>query len=82
MLGDRMAPFLDEYLALIIAEKRIEADDILAIRTILDEEVVPDKAVIEKLIEVDGVVANCLEWDAFLSEIIANCFGAPKAMAG
>jgi hypothetical protein len=81
MLGSRMAPFLNQYLTLIIAEKCIDAADVLAIRTVLDEELILDKPILDKLVEVDGSVANCPEWDAFLSEIMANWFGAHKVIA-
>jgi hypothetical protein len=72
MLGDRVGPFLDDYLRLLAAERHVEADDIMALRTVLDEEFVIDGEVIARLFALDRVVVPSSDWSEFLSETIAK----------
>jgi hypothetical protein len=72
MLGDKMYPYFDEYLSSVAVTRRIEKEDIRAIRTVLDEEVAADRRVIEKLIELDRSARGDAEWQEFLAETIAD----------
>jgi hypothetical protein len=72
MLGDKMYPYFDEYLSSIAGSRRIEVEDIRAIRTVLDEEVAADRHIIEKLIDLDRSAQGGEEWRDFLAEIIAD----------
>ncbi|MBV9568125.1 MAG: hypothetical protein JO172_08315 [Hyphomicrobiales bacterium] len=72
MLGEKMYPYFDEYLGSVAASRRIERDDIRAIRTVLDEEVAADRQVIEKLIDLDRSAQGGTEWREFLAGTIAD----------
>lgn len=72
MLGDKMYPYFDEYLGSIAASRRIDKDDIRAIRSVLDEEVAADRHIIEKLIDLDRSAQGGAEWRDFLAEIVAD----------
>ena len=72
MLGDKMYPYFDEYLGSIAASRRIEKDDIRAIRTVLDEEVAADRHTIEKLIDLDRSAQGGTAWREFLAEVVAD----------
>jgi hypothetical protein len=72
MLGDKMYPYFDEYLGSIAASRRIDKDDIRAIRTVLDEEVAADRHIIEKLIDLDRSAQGGAAWRDFLAEVVAD----------
>jgi hypothetical protein len=72
MLGEKMYPYFDEYLSSIAAARRIEMEDIRAIRSVLDEEVAADRGIIEKLIDLDRSAYGGAEWRDFLAQIIAD----------
>ena len=72
MLGDKMYPYFDEYLGSIAASRRIDKDDIRAIRTVLDEEVAADRHIIERLVDLDRAAQGGAEWRDFLAEIVAD----------
>ena len=72
MLGDKMYPYFDEYLGSIAAARRIDKDDIRAIRAVLDEEVAADRHIIEKLIDLDRSAQGGAEWREFLAEVVAD----------
>jgi hypothetical protein len=67
-----MYPYLDEYLASIAATRRIDKDDIRAIRTVLEEEVAADRQTIEKLVDLDRAAHGTERWRDFLAETIAD----------
>jgi hypothetical protein len=68
-----MRPFLDDYVRLLADERYIEREDILAIRTVLDEELVIDGEFVAKLLEIDRVIDRSPEWVEFLAETITKC---------
>jgi len=72
MLGDKMYPYFDEYLGSIAASRRIEKDDIRAIRTVLDEEVAADRHIIEQLIDLDRSALGGTDWRDFLAATVAD----------
>ncbi|SEC48553.1 hypothetical protein SAMN05444161_1225 [Rhizobiales bacterium GAS191] len=72
MLGDKMYPYFEEYLHSVAEARRIEIEDVRAIRCVLDEEVATDRSIIETLIDLDRSVEGCPEWRDFLSETIAD----------
>ncbi|MFI5014663.1 MAG: hypothetical protein ACHQAY_20195 [Hyphomicrobiales bacterium] len=72
MLGDKMYPYFDEYLRLIVEAKQIEIEDVRAIRTVLEEEAAIDRGIIEALVELDRSAQGCAEWRSFLAETIAD----------
>jgi hypothetical protein len=72
MLGDKMYPYFDEFLASIVTAKQIEIEDIRAIRTVLSEETAVSRVIIEQLLEVDRAVHGGTDWRDFLAETIAD----------
>jgi hypothetical protein len=72
MLGDKMYPYFGEYLRLVAESRQIEIGDVRAIRAVLQEEVAADRAIIERLIELDRTAVSCAEWREFLAETIAD----------
>ncbi len=72
MLGEKMYPYFDEYLASVAEARRIDKDDIRAIRAVLDEEVAADRPIIEKLIGLDRSAQAGREWREFLAEVVAD----------
>jgi hypothetical protein len=72
MLGDKMSPYFDDYLCLVAAERRIEIEDVRAIRTVLSEEIAVTRDIIEKLIDLDRNAVGPRVWYEFLSDTIAD----------
>jgi hypothetical protein len=72
MLGDKMSTYFEEYLRLVAESRRIEAEDVRAIRTVLQEEIAADRTVIETLIDLDRSAKGGAEWRDFLAETIAD----------
>ena len=72
MLGDKMSPYFDDYLSLVAAERRIEIEDVRAIRTVLSEEIAITRDIIEKLIDLDRNAVGPRDWYEFLSDTIAD----------
>ena len=72
MLGDKMYPYFNEYLRSIVVGKRIENEDVRAIRCVLDEELAADRDIIEALIALDCTVQGGAEWQEFLGETISD----------
>jgi hypothetical protein len=72
MLGDNMYPFFGEFLRLVAESRQIEIGDVRAIRAVLQEEVAADRAIIERLIDLDRTAEGCTEWREFLAETVAD----------